>query len=142
MYSFGVGRMRLGEADIKATELVGKARQDPEVLAVIVFGSRARGDGGAASDLDVCLVLQPKDYSGLELAHKRLEYLGLFGSPGLDIQVYQRLPLYVRQRVLKEGKILLCRDEETLYELAFRTVQEFRDFRHIYDSYLEEVARG
>ena len=142
MHSLEVGKMRLGEADIKATKLIGKVRHDPEVLAVIVFGSRARGDGREDSDLAVCLVLQPKDYSELELTHKRLEYLGLFGSPDLDIQVYQQLPLYIRRRVLKEGEILLCRDQERLYELAFRTVQEFKDFKHIYEGYLEEVARG
>ena len=134
--------MRLNRADIETANLVGKARQDQDVLAIIVFGSHARGDDGPTSDLDICLVLQPKDYSALKLSHKRLEYLKFFSMPGLDIHVYQQLPLYIRKRILKEGEILFCRDEEVLYELAFRTVQEFEDFRHIYYSYLEEVARG
>ena len=134
--------MRLSKANIEITGLMGKARQDQDVLAIIVFGSRARGDDGPTSDLDICLVLQPKDYSALKLSRKRLEYLKFFSMPGLDIHVYQQLPLYIRKRILKEGKILFCRDEKVLYELAFRTVQEFEDFRHIYYSYLEEVARG
>lgn len=106
------------------------------------FGSRARGDNGPVSDLDVCLVLQPEDYSNLKLSRKRLEYLKFFGIPGLDIHVYQQLPLYIRKRILKEGEILFCRDEEVLYEMAFHTAQEFEDFRRIYHSYLQEVARG
>jgi hypothetical protein len=61
--------------------------------------------------------------------------------PGLDIHVYQQLPLYIRKRILKEGETLFCRDEDALYELAFRTVQEFEDFKRIYYGYLEEVAR-
>ena len=134
--------MRLSKTNIETATLVGKARQDQDVLAIIVFGSRARGDDGPTSDLDICLVLQPKDYSALKLSRKRLEYLKFFSMPGLDIHVYQQLPLYIRKRILKEGKILFCRDEEVLYELAFRTVQEFEDFRHIYHGYLEEVARG
>jgi len=134
--------MRLNRADIETADLVGKARQDQDVLAVIVFGSCARGDDGPVSDLDICLVLQPEDYSNLKLSRKRLEYLKVFGIPGLDIHIYQQLPLYIRKRILKEGEILFCRDEEVLYEMAFHTAQEFEDFRRIYHSYLQEVARG
>ena len=134
--------MRLSKANIEITDLMGKAQQDQDVLAIIVFGSCARGDDGPTSDLDICLVLQQKDYSSLKLSRKRLEYLKCFSMPGLDIHVYQQLPLYIRKRILKEGKILFCRDEEVLYELAFRTAQEFEDFKHTYYSYLEEVARG
>jgi predicted nucleotidyltransferase len=134
--------MRLSKTNIETADLVGKARQDKDVLAIIVFGSRARGDDGPASDLDICLVLQPKDYSDLKLSRKRLKYLKCSSMPGLDIHIYQQLPLYIRKRILKEGEILFCRDEKVLYELAFRTVQEFEDFKHIYYSYLEAVARG
>jgi predicted nucleotidyltransferase len=133
--------MRLSKPEIATDGLMGRARQDQDVLAVIVFGSRARGDDGPTSDLDVCLVLQPKDYSALKLSRKRLEYLKCFSVPGLDIHVYQQLPLYIRKRILKEGETLFCRDEDALYELAFRTVQEFEDFKRIYYGYLEEVAR-
>jgi len=44
--------------------------------------------------------------------------------------------------VFKEGVVLFCRDEEALYEMAFQTAQQFEDFRHIYNAYLEGVARG
>ena len=33
--------------------IVERARQDPDILAVILFGSRARGDASPASDYDV-----------------------------------------------------------------------------------------
>jgi hypothetical protein len=34
------------------------------------------------------------------------------------------------------------KDEDALYEVAFRTAQAFEDFKHIYRDYLEQVARG
>jgi len=123
----------------KGLKLIDKARTDQDVLAVILFGSQARGEKTTSSDLDICLVLQPGYYSDLELSQKRLEHLKSFD---LDVQVYQQLPLYIKSRVLKEGEILFCRDEDKLYAVAFRTAQEFEDFKHIYHSYLEEVARG
>jgi hypothetical protein len=122
--------------------LLERARQDEAVLAVMLFGSAARGEAQARSDVDVCLVLhshpQTQSWSPEALARKRLEYLHF----DLDVKVFQALPLYVRQRVLKEGRVLLVKDEDQLYELAFRTVQEFEDFKHIYREYLEAVARG
>jgi predicted nucleotidyltransferase len=42
------------------------------VLAVLLFGSHARGEEGATSDLDICLVLQPGRYCDLELSQNLL----------------------------------------------------------------------
>lgn len=117
--------------------LIHRVEQDAEVLAVILFGSRVRGEATEASDTDVCLVLPDRRYAPLHLSRKKLEYLKI---GGLDIQIYQQLPLYIRHRVIKEGTIIYVRDEEGLYELAFRTAQAFEDFRHRYYSYLQQVA--
>jgi len=121
------------------TALLARAERDPEVLAVILFGSRARGKDTPDSDIDICLVLEPRSYSDLELSKKKLDYLAEFD---LDIQIYQQLPLYIRHRVLREGKVLFCRNEDKLYDLAFRTIREYEDFKHIYREYLEEIAHG
>jgi len=127
------------KSELETARLVDAAKPDQHVLAVLLFGSHARGEEGVTSDLDICLVLQPGRYSDLELSQKRVEYLQSFD---LDVQVFQQLPLYIRRRVFKEGVVLFCRDEEALYEMAFRTAQQFEDFRHIYGAYLEGVARG
>jgi hypothetical protein len=44
--------------------------------------------------------------------------------------------------VLREGKVLFCRDEDKLYAVAFQTARHFEDFRHIHEGYLEAVANG
>ncbi|HDL85912.1 MAG TPA: nucleotidyltransferase domain-containing protein, partial [Candidatus Acetothermia bacterium] len=64
--------MRLAKVDTEIAGLIKKAQQDKDVLAIIIFGSRARDDAGPTSDLDVCIVLQPKDYDDLKLSRKRL----------------------------------------------------------------------
>ncbi len=119
--------------------LVVRAELDPEVLAVILFGSHARGDAGRDSDIDVCLVLVPAAASRDATARKRLEYLS---ETDLDLAVFQQLPLHVRSRLLKEGVVLFTRDEDALYALACHTARAFENFRHIQRQYLEEVARG
>ena len=123
---------------ISVNKLVAQASQDTDVLAVILFGSVARGEQTAHSDVDICLVLTPERVSDKSvLSRKRLEYLAQFD---LDVQIFQALPLYIRHRVLKEGQVLFVRDEDLLYEVAFRTAQAFEDFKPIYYRYLEQVA--
>jgi predicted nucleotidyltransferase len=119
--------------------LVARAKHDPEVLAVLLFGSRARGDATMKSDYDVCLVLAAEPTSDLAAAHKRLDYLA---EADVDLVLFQQLPLHIRRQVLKEGTVLFARDEDRLYELAIRTVRAFEDFRHIQREYLDQVARG
>jgi len=126
-------------SDRSQEALLEKARQDADVLAVFLFGSRARGDDAPGSDTDLCVALAARQPDPLSLSRKRLEYLEF---DGLDVHVFQQLPLYIRHRVLKEGRVLFVRDEDALYELAFRTVQAFEDFRYRYQEYLEEVAAG
>jgi predicted nucleotidyltransferase len=119
--------------------VVARARHDPEVLAVLLFGSRARGDATTTSDYDVCLVLAAEPSSDLAMARKRLDYL-MEGD--LDLVVFQQLPLRIRSRVLKEGVTLFVRDEDHLYAVAMKTARAFEDFRRIHREYLDRVARG
>lgn len=92
--------------------LLATAREDPDVLAVVLYGSRARGDAGPGSDTDVCLVLRDA-FPREELPRRALDYLGF----DLDLRLFQALPLPLRRRVLKEGKVLFVRDEGALYDL-------------------------
>ncbi|MEW5825461.1 MAG: nucleotidyltransferase domain-containing protein [Candidatus Bipolaricaulota bacterium] len=124
---------------VALAKLLEDAKADRDVLAVILFGSEARGEARAGSDVDVCLVLEDKQLDALGQSHKRVAYLASFD---LDIQIFQQMPLHLRVRVLREGKVLFCRDEEKLYTVAFRTAQHFEDFRHIHEEYLEAVANG
>jgi len=117
--------------------LLARAEDDPAILAVLLFGSRARAEASDASDVDVCLVMHPEVRTGP--SEIRLAYLADFD---LDIHVFQALPLPIRRRVLKEGRVLLSKDEDALYDLALRTAKEFDDFRHIYEAYLEAIADG
>lgn len=86
--------------------LLATAREDPDVLAVVLYGSRARGDAGPGSDTDVCLVLRDA-FPREELPRRALDYLGF----DLDLRIVQALPLPLRRRVL------FVRDEGALYDL-------------------------
>ena len=92
-------------------KIIEKARKDKDVLAVIVFGSYVRKKV-RPKDIDVCLMLRPKKFSNLLMSNKKIEYLSLV-SDKYDIQIFQQLPVFVRVRILKEGKFLLSKDSRT-----------------------------
>jgi predicted nucleotidyltransferase len=118
--------------------LVSRAEKDHRILAVLLFGSVARNQDRETSDTDICLVLVPGTYTPLQLSRLKLEYVQDFDQ---DIQVFQQLPLYVRKRVLKDGKILYSRDMDSLYEVAFAFIREYADYEHIYRDYLGDLSR-
>ncbi len=119
--------------------LVDTAEKDASILAVMLFGSRARANGHEGSDVDVCLVICREVAEALGLSEIKHRYLSRFD---LDVQLFQQLPLHMRHRVLREGRVLYVRDESALYEVAFRSAQRYEDFRHRHEAYLQEVARG
>ena len=125
--------------ETQINELIQTVRSDSRALGLILFGSRARGEQTALSDTDLCLVLIPAPYTPLELSEKKLEYLAKFSG---DIHIFQQMPLYVKQQVLRDGEVLFCRDEDMMYELAFTAIREYADFEHVYRDYLKEVANA
>ncbi len=121
----------------KLEEIKKIAERDKDILCVFLFGSQAQKESNVFSDTDVCLILSSNEYSKLEVSRKKIEYLKIF--PQLDIHIFQQLPLYIKIRVLKSGKILLCKDEDKIYNLAFSVITEYSDFEHILRDYLREM---
>jgi len=118
-------------------KIIKKAKQDKQIIAVALFGSSLRGKG---RDIDICIFLDKK-YSNLEMSKKRLEFLnGL--SDEIDLQIFQQLPIYIRIRIIKEGKILFCKNLDHIYKIAIYTKQEFDFFKKAYYMYLNAIKNG
>jgi predicted nucleotidyltransferase len=117
-------------------KLLTLAKKDKDIVAVLLFGSHARGNIRPTSDVDVCLILRRE----ADTFRKRLEYSVI--SDTLDVQVFQALPLYIKTRILKEGKVLLCKDEERLYKVAIETVKDFEQYKKVFYTYLDRLVHG
>lgn len=121
----------------KIKEVVEKAKKDQDVIAVVVFGSFAKGEKNR--DIDICLILR-EGMKNIEMSHKRLEYLKEF--PSLDISIFQQLPIYIRHRVMKEGKILFMRSFENVFDIYIKTIKEFESFKPKLKELLNGVLDG
>ncbi|MEM7815750.1 MAG: nucleotidyltransferase domain-containing protein [Candidatus Aenigmatarchaeota archaeon] len=116
--------------------LISRVKKDKDILAVILFGSYARGE--RHRDIDICLVLNRK-LKKTAMSRKRVVYMS---ESDFDLHIFQQIPIYIRVRVLKEGKIIFCRDIDALYDIAGQTAKEFAYFKPAYESYLEAVKYG
>lgn len=113
-------------------KLQKEMEQDPDILAILLYGSYARGE--EAQDVDLCLVLYPD--KATNSFDKQIEY-SYYDK--IDVQIFQALPLYIRPRVIKEGIVIYVKDENLLYDVAIQNAKEYELYRPKYEMYLEGV---
>ncbi|MEK6607049.1 MAG: nucleotidyltransferase domain-containing protein [Myxococcota bacterium] len=103
----------------------------PEVVCAYLFGSVARGESGPASDVDVAVILRepvPERPFGYEAALSS-ELGAALGRSDVDIVRLDRAPPLLAQRVLRDGVLLLCRDESARIEFEVATRRRYFDTR-------------
>lgn len=106
-----------------------------KVRFIILYGSAAEGITRENSDIDLCIDFDAEDYESSKFRLKVLSELPDF----FDVQIFAQLPVYVKKEVLK-GRMIFCRDEDYLYEVAISTIKEFDDFKYRYYDYIGERA--
>lgn len=107
-----------------------------KVRFIILYGSAVEGTTREESDIDLCIDIDADtDYERSKFRLKVLSELPDF----FDIQIFAQLPVYVKKEVLK-GKVVFCRNEDYLYEVAISTIKEFDDFKYRYYDYIGERA--
>lgn len=121
--------MRVKDEVKKFLKTVKKLKGFEKVKFIFLYGSASRGFARGDSDIDICIFY---DGDKEEANRFRIKLLSMLPSR-FDVQIFQSLPLYVRKEVIK-GIPIYVRDMEFLYKIAFKTVQDFEDFkRHFYD---------
>jgi len=110
------------------------AKYFDKLLFIYIFGSQAEDSARKDSDIDVCLYYDIKD-------KKKLYKLGLYLKgifpKNFDISLFQFLPLPVRKEIFK-GKLIYARDINFVYDVAFKTFEDFEEFRPRYLYYIRK----
>ena len=120
-----------------------------EVVLAYLFGSHARGQAWAHSDVDVAILLEgrPEDSHCLDL---RMEIIGgladLLDTDQVDVLILNQAPSTLRYAVLRDGVLLFCRDRQSMVEFRLQTVNEYLDFKPILRRHeraiLEKARKG
>ena len=104
--------------------LVEDLKKYPEVVAIILYGSYAKGKEKPLSDIDMAVILKDKELEA---------EVSSFSSNVLDVVPFHRLPLYIQFEVLKHGKILFSRDKEYLMDVKRKILRDYLGMSYLYN---------
>ena len=102
-----------------------------EVLDAYLFGSLARGDGHAGSDVDVAVYIDEAGAEGGAWGYRAdltTDLMGALNTNDVDVVVLNQAPPLLYHRVLRDGIRLLSRDLEATTERAGMALSRYFDF--------------
>ena len=118
----------------KIEKLRDKVQKDPDLLAIVHFGSSIISSN--YNDIDLCLIAN----ASLTI-EKKLSYKLLLPEH-FEIHFFHDLPLYIRHEVLKTGKFLLIKNEDLLYDFVYKFIKEYAYFEPHFRKYLELIKNA
>ena len=102
------------------------------VLAVVVYGSRAKNEETERSDIDVCIVAPNTDGFKIFRETLHLDY---------DIRIFELMPLFLKIEVIKNHEIIYTRDILDFYEYLYFFRKLWKDQEHRQRITKEEAFR-
>ena len=103
----------------KIKKIVEELKKEKFVEGIILFGSYAKGKETPLSDIDLCVIDNPK------FPEKERKKAYLYGNDKVQISLFSELPLYIKFEVLKYGKVLFARNPRMLKEIKEKTVSDY-----------------
>jgi uncharacterized protein len=103
----------------------------PEVQDAYLFGSLARGDAGATSDVDVAVYVDPEvlERPGFGIqAELGSDLQAALGRPDVDVVILNLAPPLLYHRVLRDGIRLLARSETATATREGQALSRYCDF--------------
>nr|MDO8081214.1 nucleotidyltransferase domain-containing protein [Candidatus Freyarchaeota archaeon] len=113
-----------------------------EVIVAYLYGSTVKGYAGEKSDIDIGLVLRRKFEPDALYPARLAGEIEKKPSVGREVDLRilnNQSPRFVYQ-VIKEGKVVFCRDEEERVEFETSITKEYLDFKPFYEEY-DKVRR-
>jgi hypothetical protein len=101
--------------------IIDELKANDHVLVFILFGSVARGQARKDSEIDLCIV------TALNIPETEKMNLLSYGSGKIDVSFFWDLPITIRFRVIREGKVLFCKDTLAFNAIKADTVWEYLD---------------
>lgn len=124
-------------------EILRAVEAIPELAALAVFGSRARGNPRPDSDLDVAILPATADSGERRRLQTEVAVALAHLAPAgrIDVVILDEATDVLRQRILAHGRLLLCRDEAAWRDLRVQTMREYGDREWVRQIYQDAQHR-
>lgn len=108
-----------------------------DVLVAYLFGSVARRRAGPLSDVDVAVLLAADGDPFPRFLEIAEEVARVVGPERADVVLLNGAPVALAYRVLRDGRLLVCRDEEARVDHWVRTVVRYLDMEPFFRTFEE-----
>ena len=123
------------EIELKLDDIVKKISRNKKVMAVFLFGSQINGRARRDSDVDIAVLTKNMN------ENEEWKIPGI-GDEKFEIHIFNKLPLVIQFRVIKEGKLLFVRDEKYLHNVWRYVVSRYLDFQPFIDRFYQRVIEN
>ena len=138
------GRPIAVDVEALLPRLVEAMSADDRMDAVWLFGSRARNEADALSDIDLA-ALARRGLDASALWDAQLDWTGLavktLGTDEVAVQVLNRLPVALRDPILRDARLLWSRSPEIAADFATVTLKEYLDLKPYLARYDRDLLR-
>ena len=111
-----------------------------EIGFAYLFGSQAKNEAGRLSDIDIAVYLDEKidEYKRFDIRLKLIaKAISLLETDKIDLVILNDIPLSLPYRVVRDGKIVYCRDELKRIHFEARIMTRYFDRKYYYDRHTE-----
>ena len=115
---------------------------DPRIAYGLVFGSTARGQARAASDLDVAIGLAPRVELDPLAIGRLVSDLERASGRTVDLVLLDEAPPALAYRAFRDGVVVFVRDRSAMVERRVRAVLDYLDYRPFEAAFVRGVLRA
>lgn len=114
----------------------------PEIAAVYLYGSRARGDAKRSSDIDLAVLTTDKSrYTGLNSPQILFtQELSEILNKKVEVQDLKTVRIDFAQRVLTEGKLLVSNNEKLRIKFEESVFRRYFDLKPFLDEFYKSLS--
>lgn len=114
--------------------------QEYDIKLIYIFGSYAKGNNNANSDLDIAVLLN-NDYDPMDKLSLIGDLTSIFKRNDIDLVILNSANSVLKHQVIKYGKLIFMENEDIKVNFEVRVLKEYMDmepFRRTQRTYINE----
>lgn len=117
--------------------------KEDDIIFAYLFGSYAYGVANPNSDIDVAVYLKPSEMKEYLLKEKRIlsALIDRIHTDRIDLRILNVSTFLFQYHVLKEGILILVRDEQQRVDFETRIMERFFELKPYINEYYDMLRR-
>jgi len=133
---------KVGKAPGIAEALRRVISKHPNIILAYLFGSQVQGDIGPLSDIDIALLLDHADETGMIRSNLRASMTAAIDQERVDVVFLNRAPMELAYAIVVGGELIYERDAYTRVEYEAKIMSLYCDYLPVLRAQRDDLLRG